>query len=261
MIYFLVHIGKLPAHLTVCVDQILKIDSCAKVYVCSNTDPCREDITFVHINDLQLPNLGNYLANDPDPLWYTSLLRIFTINSFIQQTKESIIHFDNDVLIYEPFDKIANALTDEIYITPHKNGEYTFGYSFIDSIDKFNILSQKIYETVVLGESNVKQVLGETHEMRLLGYCGIDIVTDLPVHPTYGNINGYIFDPSSYGQYIGGTPAGHAPGFIDKQQIVGNIIDNNSVIQFNGKPTILYKDTQYPIFNLHIHSKNLQQFI
>lgn len=260
MIYFLVHIGKLPAHLNICIDQILKIDSSAKVYICSDNNPCRQDVTHININDLHLPLIGTYLATNPDPLWVTSLIRIFCINSFIQQMREPIIHFDNDVLIYEPFEKISSTLTGEVYITPHKDDEYTFGYSFIDNIDKFNILAQKIYDTINLGEHNVKQLLSETHEMRLLGYCGVGIITDLPVHPIHGNINEFIFDPSSYGQFIGGTPAGHPPGFIDKHQKVGRLLNNDSIIQFNNKPQIIYLNKQYPIFNLHIHSKNLQQF-
>ena len=55
--------------------------------------------------------------------------------------------------------------------------------------------------------------------MRLIGFYGHDLITKLPVYPnteTYGN---FIFDPSSYGQYLDGTPNGHSPGFIDKEQI------------------------------------------
>jgi len=263
MIYFLVHIGKIPTHLTHCIDQILKIDSLAKVYLASDNNPNREDVEYITLNDLCVPNIGSYLKNDPDPLWHTSLMRIFYINSFLQLKGEPIIHFDNDVLIYEPFEKISSSLTKGIYITPHRDNEYTFGYSHISDADKFNELSIKIHDTIMSGEANVKRALGEAHEMRLLGHCGANIITDLPVYPSLGDISNYIFDPSSYGQYIGGSPNSESPGAIHKHQIVGNMLSINSSdsIHFDKKPYIIHDNKQYEIFNLHIHSKNLKKFI
>lgn len=270
MKYFLVHLGgEFPLYTKHCVKQIHKHDKEAEVLLCGNINPTfiDEKYTFINSDDLDLPTF-DYLKNDPDPLWHTSVMRIFVINAFMQKTDiDGLIHFDNDVMIFGDFNKIEKNFNKENYITPHKETEYAFGFSYLNNKEKFNEITKRIYETILLGESEVRRLTGDqAHEMRLLGFCCSDLIKDLPVHPSIGNIENYIFDPSSWGQHIGGTPAGHSPGFIDKEQIVGNILSN-----LPEKPTLLYDPSAdsyhlkhenhiYKIFNLHVHSKKLDSF-
>lgn len=270
MTYFLFHLGdSFPPYIKHSISQIYKHDKKANVYVCGQSVPDFIDsrATFIHSDDLALPNFS-YLKNDPDPLWHTSLMRIFAINNFMQaQDIEGVIHFDNDVMLFGDFNKIKEHFDNENYITPHKRTEYAFGFSYLNNRKKFKTLTERIYDLIKQGEDKVKSLTGdEAHEMRLLGYCSNNLIQPLPVHPSLGSIDGCIFDPSSWGQYAGGTPAGHAPGFIDSKQLVGSILVNENI-----KPTLLYKedhdtyhikynDNIYQIFNLHIHSKNLNAF-
>jgi hypothetical protein len=268
MIYFLTHLGcDFPAYIEYCVKQIIKKDSNFKIYICGDTEPkfIKEKYTFINSRELDIPTNSSYMVNDPNPLWRNSILRIFAINSFMQKENiEGIIHFDNDVMVYEDFTKIQNKFGRKNFITPHKHTEYSFGFSYLNNKDDFNILTQRINELINLGENNVRKLTGdETHEMRLLNFCGKDLIEPLPVHPAINNMENFIFDPSSYGQYIGGTPNGHAPGFIDKTQLVGSHFKVTPHILYSKKEDIFYygyNNELYKIFNLHVHSKNLKNF-
>ena len=270
MKYFLVHLGSpFPKYVTHCVNQIYKHDNQAEVLLCGDIYPefINNKFNFVNANELDLPSF-DYLKDDPCPLWHTALMRVFVINAFMQKTgTEGLIHFDNDVMIFGDFNKIKKNFNRKNYITPHKKTEYTFGFSYLNNKEEFNALTNEIYKTVLLGERKVRQLTGdEAHEMRLLGYCANNLIEDLPVHPSMGSIENCIFDPSSWGQYAGGTPDGFSPGFIDPKQLVGSILTENKET-----PVLLYKpetDTYhlkydndvYQVFNLHIHSKKLQLF-
>jgi hypothetical protein len=90
------------------------------------------------------------------------------------------------------------------------------------------------------------------HEMRLLKYINDNndqkFINLLPILPTDQNfINyGYCFDPSSYGQYLGGA----AP---EKALYIGaKIIEGKIKVEFkNKKPIIITNNQQeYKIFNL-----------
>ena len=268
MIYFLVHLGStFPSYVESCIRQIHKKDNNCEIILCGDFKPNIESKKCYFINSIELniPIETNYFRHDPNPLWKNSLMRIFAINSFMQKENiEGIIHFDNDVMIYEDFYKIQNNFKRRNYITPHKHTEFAFGFSYLNNKEKFNVLTEKIQSTIQLGEQGVKQLTGdEAHEMRLLNFCGEDLIEPLPTHPEIGSINNFVFDPSSYGQYIGGTPNGHAPGFIDRSQLVGSYFESKPQIIYNKERDIfhyIYKDKTYDIFNLHIHSKKLNEF-
>jgi len=264
MNYVLVSLGPTPNHLKFCLKQILTIDNTKNIYLITDQNILIEGVTVLNTNEFNLPDTGNYLKHNQDPLWYTSLLRIFYLNAFLQLKKEPVIHFDNDVLIFQP-SFIADLYTEnENYITPHKTTEYTFGFSVLKNVEKFNTLTERIYNLIQLGEQKVKEMFTETHEMRLLGHCGKDIIKDLPVHPYCARpYRDNIFDPSSYGQFVDGTPAGHSPGFTDSTQLVGSIFEKYypKITFIDKKPHLFYADSTYKIYNLHIHTKQLQKFI
>lgn len=80
------------------------------------------------------------------------------------------------------------------------------------------------------------------------------------------NINLFhsIFDGAALGQYLGGTPHGHLPGFVNETTIF-----DPSKLQFTWKtdiqgrsvPYIRCKGAYFRVNNLHIHSKKLWEFI
>jgi len=75
----------------------------------------------------------------------------------------------------------------------------------------------------------------------------------------------FVFDPSSYGQFLGGTNNEHGPGFIDHKHNIGQaLIQNRISVSFNQGAPYVYdneKDIERKLFNLHIHSKDLERFV
>jgi hypothetical protein len=263
MNYVLVSLGSIQSHLYDCIKQLQSLNDGNKIILCTDVNFYCNGVDVVNVNDLNIVNPGDYLRHNPDPLWFTSFYRIFVLNAFFNATKTPFVHFDNDVLTFYSSNNLID-LDNENYLTPHKITEFTFGYSVFKNLVKFNELTNKIYDLTRQGESYIKQLLGETHEMRLLGHCGADLIKSLPGHPAISEpYQDFIFDPSSYGQFIDGTPAGHSPGFIDKSQLLGSVLDQEQpTITFRDKKPILsYNNKDYKIFNLHIHSKNLQRFL
>lgn len=263
MTYFLYHEGcNIPDHVFVCLRNILTLSSLNKIVFCTNQNIKfnESSITVINLQDLTIPDVKNFLKSDPNPLWYTSLNRVFYLNSFVQLTKEPVIHFDNDVLCYYDFNLIKEKYIDEVYITPHKETEFTFGFSYIGNCDIMNTLTGNIYNLIQHGEEFTRKQTGDhIHEMRLLHFCGHDLIKKFDVFPTTGKEE-YIFDPSSYGQYLDGTPNGEKPGYLDTSHIVGSKITSKCNILFNKKPYLVYNDVTFPIYNLHVHSKNLNKY-
>jgi len=78
----------------------------------------------------------------------------------------------------------------------------------------------------------------------------------------FDNFN-YIFDGAAIGQYLGGVdPANissNTIGFVNETCIIK--FNKYSFVWKDKKPFIIIRGKEYPIFNLHIHSKNLKMFI
>jgi hypothetical protein len=263
VVHFLFHLGAPIKHLDFCINNILNVDSKNTIFLCTdNNFKPKDRLTIIPKQDLKIPDLKQFLKNDPNPLWFTALLRIFYLNAFLKTIKLPVVHFDNDVLCFYSFDKILKFMTAPgVYITPHKTTEFTFGYSYINDLNKFDALCESILNIINLGEQNAKKLTGDNiHEMRLLGYCGKDLITKLPVYPSVETYNEFIFDPSSYGQYIDGTPNGHKPNFIDPKQLVGSMLTDKDEIIFDKVPKLIHNSKEYNIFNLHVHTKNLTKY-
>lgn len=264
MKHFLFHLGPLPRHLDTCINSILKYPNNDIVLCTDQTVKYNNDrVDIIDVNKLNSLEITNFFERNPNPLWITSLLRIHYLNEYYQNycSDVPLIHFDNDVLYYNDPQVLRSKIKREVYITPHKQTEYAFGFSIINNKEKMAEITKRVFDIVRLGEGSARAITGdEIHEMRLLGYVDDGIITKLPVLPEELNEFNFIFDPSSYGQYIGGTPNGHSPGFIDRTQYVGSKLTNNMQIIFDGKPYILVNNKKYNIFNLHVHSKDLAKY-
>ena len=81
--------------------------------------------------------------------------------------------------------------------------------------------------------------------------------------PNFNEDHHYIFDPGSYGQYLGGTNNGHGSGFIDQKHMIGSAMLAEEInAEFNDRPYVIRMDGErFQIFNLHVHSKNLERFV
>ena len=72
-----------------------------------------------------------------------------------------------------------------------------------------------------------------------------------------------VFDPSAYGQYMGGTDAEKKPGFIDVGHPIGKLIMMGElrVVREGDQLYVIHGGRKIKLNNLHVHSKQTAQFL
>ena len=114
MNYFLFYSGNLPKYYKVTLNNILSVDKNAKIYFCSDEKIFSEYITHVDPSKLKSEFISeiqriDYFKNFSNPLWNTSLLRIFYLLEMSKKFNISkFIHFDLDVMIYKSFSELKD---------------------------------------------------------------------------------------------------------------------------------------------------------
>lgn len=214
--------------------------------------------TFNSICDFRRHGTPNTTYPSPRLFWHRTAERIFYLQEYLQQTQlQNVFHFENDVIIYY---SLSHAeVSDKILVTTMSDTHTTFAISYIPSYLLLSQLCDFFNEALSFGENRL-MALGYDHisEMSLLNIAYRNGL--VKTWPTVMNETGaFIYDPGSYGQYFGGTNNGHSSGFIDPTHYIGKAIMANLIhpVIENGKP----KTESNMIFNLHIHSKNLERFI
>ena len=275
MNYLLVYSGKIPEYVNYSIDSIIKNENKdAKIYFCGDYQLERNDIIHININDLNSNHLNeikeiNYFRNEKNLLWETSLYRIFYLYEAAKYINMNrFIHFDCDVVIYKSFDELTNQFDrGKINITPLNELFLNFSYSFFDNMQYLELVCDEILK--ILKNSTFyenKYYQGKKlNEMILMNIAYIknpEFFKVLEVLP--GNNDDVIFDPGSYGQYIGGTHNKRfSKNFINIDHYVGReILKDGFKVSFeNKKPFINHSKQIFELANLHVHSKNLHKYV
>lgn len=275
MNYLLVYSGKIPEYVNYSIDSIIKNENKdAKIYFCGDYQLERNDIIHININDLNSNHLNeikeiNYFRNEKNLLWETSLYRIFYLYEAAKYINMNrFIHFDCDVVIYKSFDELTNQFDrGKINITPLNELFLNFSYSFFDNMQYLELVCDEILK--ILKNSTFyenKYYQGKKlNEMILMNIAYIknpEFFKLLEVLP--GSDNDVIFDPGSYGQYIGGTHNKRfSKNFINIDHYVGReILKDGFKVSFeNKKPFINHSKQIFELANLHVHSKNLYKYV
>jgi hypothetical protein len=191
--------------------------------------------------------------------WYFASLRLFYLYTYIKKYNiEHCVHIENDVLVYENLDNL-----------PKKNFIYAPFDSYERVIPSFIYISN--HETFKPILDNYNNSLNDMENLAKFNF-----IKPLPIFPIINeiikfneNFNEFncIFDAAAIGQYLGGIDPrnqdGDTRGFINETCIIKYnnfkfywIKENNLY-----KPFILINNNLIKIINLHIHSKQLQNFL
>lgn len=266
MNYFLVHLGHYPYWLIDSINSIKKSDEQASIYLCGDSSEkingvCNLKLENI-ISEMTLQAMNSQLwKNDPNPLWKTSLYRIFILLDMMNEIKsEDFVHFDSDVILFESFENAKKSINQKIkalHITRCNDTEVVFGYSYCNSYNKLFEIASYIKEAMYNNAVLQSLIYNHPNEMQILN--GIqkktnNCIIDLPILPNKDLE--YIFDPSSYGQYLFGTHNGHPAGWYGDHHYIGKLIGQNKLfVQIKNKPTATIEENTSKIINLHIHSK------
>lgn len=270
--YIHCHIGEFPpSYLLDSFETIYNVDPDSNLILITD-----QNIEIEGINILQVENISSdqtkrvmtmdLFSDDPNPLWRRSIFRVFLVRDAMKHLNIlSCYHFDSDVLMFQSSTTFSNLIDDfdGLYITYHNEDEVVFGFSKFGDLEKINQICDILEEIVFDYDKQIEYSSGMANEMRLLS--GImkrrpDLIKRMEILP---NDKMFVFDPSSYGQYFGGTHQGHPPGFAHETHIIGREIQSGNLIPImkDKKPYVQQGDKLYPIVNLHIHSKNTKLFI
>jgi hypothetical protein len=265
------HLGEVPHYLLDSFESIYEVEPSANIIFITDQDIEIDGVQIVQKDEiaseqtLQVFNMSLF-NNDPNQLWRTSIFRFFLVRDCKKKLNLDICyHFDSDVLLFQPSSFFGHLIDDSdgLSITYHTEDEVVFGFSNFGDINKINEICDILFEVIFDPVKQSEYSVGHPNEMQLLG--GIykrrpDLIKRLNILP---NDNEIVFDPSSYGQFFGGTHQGHPPGWYGDHHIIGKQIGNKTIkpVMIDKKPYVEYNGKTYPIINLHIHSKNTKQFL
>jgi hypothetical protein len=221
---------------------------------------------FNELSQLKRHGRPNTKYPSPNYFFHRAMERIYYLEAVISQNNyENVWHFENDVLTYLPNPNLSVAI-DKVMITPMGHRLATFAVTYIPNPTAINMLCNQFNDYLTLGENILMETyhLDMINEMTLAGISTeVDHFQTLPINTGGEQL---LTDPGSYGQYLGGTNNhDHGPGYAGSHHYIGKSILDGKIIpaMIYGKPFVLEVETDifHPLFNLHIHSKNLKDFL
>lgn len=240
--------------------------------------------SFRYLSDLERHGTPDTKYPSPPKFFHRALERIFMLQAYseIDNDFREVWHTENDVMTYYPFDQINLSCeyndNPSIYITPMGPKISTFAVAHFCNKDAVSSLCAKFLEYLWMGENKFIKLTGADmlNEMTMLHQAQlemyIDSLTVLPRNYKYSFLHddNFLFDPGSYGQYLGGTNNhDHGPGYAGDHHYIGAEINKMNITPYwdsgHKKPFVASTPDDgstktYPLFNLHIHSKNLKAF-
>ena len=255
------------------MENTIKIDPQSNIYFCNNQEFQHKNIKSIQIKNIVSDNTKKILSkeffkNEPNLLWVRSLNRIFYLRDIVKAFEiEEFVHFDSDVLIYKAFNDIRYKFSESKFnITPLSENELIFGYScslssanfinIVTSIEEFlNEFSDAESKNLLSKDLNEMKILKKIYDKKP------HLFNLLPIVPQQKGTE--LFDPASYGQYLGGTKDRFSKSFIDKNHLAGKRIKKTIYEPkiVNSYPKVISEHIDYELINLHIHSKKIKRFL
>jgi hypothetical protein len=281
----LVSIGNFQEYILINIRQLIKLGH-DTIYVITNPDFFQyfsefmnENTKIVQLIDastltdkFQYHSKTSMNINFRDSFWVFTSSRFFYIYAFMEKYNISdVIHLENDVPIYYNCN-ILNKILDKtkIYIPMDSNDRAIASIVYIpDACILEKVLSQyHLNKNDMENFSIISRIYPE-----LFSFFPICIPREYDneeqknVTQQFSNF-GMIFDAAAIGQYLGGVDprniSGDTTGFINETCVIKYnefefcwISDTEDI----RRPFMKYRETIIPIFNLHIHCKNLEKFV
>ena len=216
----------------------------------------------------------------PDNFWVITATRLMYIEEFMfRQKLNEVYHFENDVLVYYPIKSLHSRFKRwcgrRIGITPGGPNKLMTGYMYIPSSKPLKSMTQYfLFLLETYGMQGIKRTFGvemvnEMILMKIYANAKQDMVF-LPILPSDKGYDyfGSLFDPASWGQFVGGT-TDCVPGAKAEDHHIGQYLRKNPefkvvwILDEKGKriPHFFDCNQLYKINNLHIHSKQLGKYV
>ena len=210
-------------------------------------------------------NLNSQLdRNFRNGFWYLCSLRFFYLYSYMKNNNLSdVIHLENDVLTYVNFNDF-NFRNNKVYVTFDCETRVIPGIIYIPNYEAF----KPIIENYNFNLNDMENLAIESNENYIEQFPIFPIV-DTIINKYNKNFNEFnsIFDTAAIGQYLGGVDSrnisGDTRGFVNETCVIKYDVYKFVWIKTNSLyiPHIIINDNFIRINNLHIHSKDLHNFL
>lgn len=221
------------------------------------------DADLLKINEY-FDNNSKHNYNFRNGFWKNTSKRLFLIYEYMKLCElKNVFHIENDVLLYSSLDF---QMSNNVYLTMDANNRCIPGIIYIpDStlieplIHNYNFRLNDMSNMALFYKNNKNTV-------KLF-----PIIDNISYDKTMYNENfqefNSIFDAAAIGQYLGGVDPRNSPGdtrgFVNETCVVKYDKYEFTWIKKENLyyPYMKVGDTHIKINNLHIHSKNLKQFL
>ena len=242
-----------------------------------------ESIRLLFLEDVP-PEEGRPFASELDAtfrhgFWLHTSYRFFAIRDCMRAYDiQDVIHLENDVLVYYHCDTLLPCLDKRFVYMPFDSLERNI--ASIVYIPDYHVLDRilRYYNPAKDDMHNFRDIQQKTNQIDHFPICFPETNNPLRqfVTKNYDRFGGVLFDAAAMGQYIGGVDPDNHPH--TSTSTVG-FVNETCVVKYNQyrfvwitspclktledvkRPFLFHKGRKYPIFNLHIHSKQLAHFI
>jgi len=191
---------------------------------------------------------------------YHTSSRFFYIYEFMKKYEVyDVIHLENDVLTYYNTDVLIPYLKKTVYMPFDSLDRNVASIVYIPSAEALKPLLDQ-YDYSINDMYNFSKARYQNLLENFPIFVKVPGMT--PIQESVCNASiPYVFDGAAMGQYLGGVDPRNIPG--DTRGFVNEscVVQYADYLHFDKKPYLLIDGTRYPVFNLHIHSKNLDSFV
>ena len=197
--------------------------------------------------------------------WYHTSARFFIIHAFmLKYGVQDVIHIENDVLLYYNVDEEL-VVDKKLYIPFDTYERNIASIVYIPDADIFS----KILEHYDFGKNDMCNFSEIRKRTQLIQNLPIFVSDDTTLEKAFitNGFQKYIFDAAAIGQLVGGVDprnvGGDTRGFVNETCVIKYNNEGNIIWKLADgftKPFLRMKELDIPIFNLHIHCKDLASY-
>jgi hypothetical protein len=271
----LVMTGNIQAYILDNIDNLKKFNN-TKISVITDykfKEYFPNDINIIIAEELD-PNYINYLAgcinNYRNGFWEFAKYRFKLLClAILKYNLKNICHIENDVLIFYDLNKLVLHCNNKILLTIDSENRCIPGIMFIPNGDIIHKCIE-LFNWDLNDMDNFGNIYNTTDLCDTLPIFIMDTSDNIKYKITknFAYYN-HIFDAAAIGQYLGGIdPRNYKPDDLNWGRpykfVNETCVFDYSKYDFIWKdsvPYIIINDIEIPIFNLHIHCKDLKQFI